>query len=179
MDIEELERLEALHQRGAISDTEFAAAKQRLLGDEEPAAEATSPPPVSARPRPWGMDEKTFATLLHLSPFSNYIAPGAGIVLPIVMWVMSKDESPWLDAHGKVVLNWMVSSLIYMIIGIVLFFFIIGIPLLFALWICDIIFSIIGAVRSNEGKVWNYPMAIPFFGLGREDLRPLSDNAEY
>ena len=65
------------------------------------------------RKKHWGMDEGAFCMLLHLSQLANFLVPFAGIVLPIVMWATEKDRSPKIDAHGKIVLNWMVSVFIY------------------------------------------------------------------
>ncbi len=61
----------------------------------------------------WGMNEKSFCMLLHLSQLAGMVLPGAGLVLPVVMWATEKDNSPLIDEQGKVVLNWMISSLLY------------------------------------------------------------------
>jgi uncharacterized Tic20 family protein len=90
------------------------------------------------------------------------IVPIAGIVLPVVIWQIKKDELPGMDAHGKNALNWIISELIYLVIAIVLTFVLIGIPLLAALCIAGIAFPIVAAVKANNGEVWKYPLAIPF-----------------
>ena len=113
--------------------------------------------------RYWGMDEPTFSMLLHLSSFLSIAVPFAGIVLPVVMWATNKNESPIIDAHGKNVINWMISFIIYAVVSVLLFLVIIGIPMLVALFICSIVFTIMGAVKANNGKVWKYPMSIQFF----------------
>lgn len=113
--------------------------------------------------RPWGMAENTFCMLLHLSQLAGYIIPLAGTILPIIMWATNKDQSEAVNKHGKVVFNWMISSFIYVLVGSILIIVIIGIPILIALGICSLIFIILGAVKANEGIVYNYPLAIPFF----------------
>ena len=42
---------------------------------------------------------------------------GVGIVAPIVMWLLSKDESRDANRHGLVIVNWMLSSLVYLVIS--------------------------------------------------------------
>jgi uncharacterized protein len=111
----------------------------------------------------WGMDEKSFCLLLHLSQLAGMILPGAGLVLPIVMWATEKDNSPLIDEHGKVVFNWMISSLIYSLVSGVLCFFLIGIPILVVLVILMVIFPIIGGIKANDRIVWKYPLSISFF----------------
>ncbi|WP_258807382.1 DUF4870 domain-containing protein [Pseudidiomarina sp. CB1] len=108
-------------------------------------------------------DERTFAMLLHLSQFLGYIIPFAGFIAPLVMWLIKKDESAYIDAHGKVVFNWIISAFIWGIIGVILVFVGIGILILIALGICHIVFAIIGAIRANDGIIQNYPLTIKFF----------------
>ncbi len=114
-------------------------------------------------PRPWGVDLPMFLTLMHLSLLTNYLAPGLGFILPIVMWATAKDRDPRIDAHGKVVLNWIISAAIYGVVFGILCIVLIGYPLLLVLAVANFAFSIIGAVKANAGKLWNYPGAIPFF----------------
>jgi uncharacterized Tic20 family protein len=45
---------------------------------------------------------------------------------------------------------------------VILILAIIGIPLLIALMVLMVVFPIIGAVKANDGKVWKYPLSIPF-----------------
>jgi len=111
------------------------------------------------------MNEKSFCLLLHLSQLAWMVIPGAGLVLPIVMWATEKDNSPLIDEHGKVVFNWMISSFIYSLVSGVLCFFIIGFPLLIVFLILVFVFPIIGGIKANEGIVWKYPLSISFFRI--------------
>ncbi len=113
--------------------------------------------------KPWGMDVNTFCMAMHLSQFAGFIVPFAGLVLPIVMWATNKDNHPIVDRHGKVILNWIISALIYGIISAILSIIFIGVLGFIALAICGIIFAILGAVKANEGIVWSYPLSIRFF----------------
>lgn len=114
--------------------------------------------------RPWDMEEKQFTVLMHISQFAGYIFPFAGYALPIVMWVLFKDKSEVINEHGKKIINWMISSIIYGVFFGILCFLLIGFPLLWALGICLIVFPILGAVKANEGIVWKYPGTINFLG---------------
>jgi len=112
--------------------------------------------------RPWGMDEKQYLLLMHLSQFAGYVFPLAGIILPIVMWSTNKDFSKHIDEHGKMIINFMISFFIYFIISFILVFVFIGFFLLIILGICSIVFTIIGAIRANEGRFYRYPLTIDF-----------------
>jgi uncharacterized Tic20 family protein len=120
-------------------------------------------PPPLAMQRHWGMEENTFCMLMHISGFTGILVPLAGWVLPIVMWATEKEKSQKVDAHGRNIFNAMISGLIYLVAGIILTYFCIGLIVLLALAVGVIVIPIIAAVKANQGIVWKYPLAIPFF----------------
>ncbi|MGB3533393.1 MAG: DUF4870 domain-containing protein [Microcoleaceae cyanobacterium] len=103
-----------------------------------------------------------WAMFLHFSVLASWVAPFAGLIVPIVIWQVKKKELPELDIHGKIVTNWIISQLIYIAISTILIFFLIGIPLLFAIFVASIIFPIIAGIKANNGKIWKYPLSIQF-----------------
>ena len=109
-------------------------------------------------------DEKQMGLFLHLSQLANLIAPPLGLIAPIVIWQMKKDQIPALDAHGKMVTNWIISSVIYWFVSAILVFvFLIGLIPMFGLMIAGIAFPIIGAIKANNtGELWEYPLTIKF-----------------
>jgi uncharacterized protein len=107
-------------------------------------------------------EQKQMGLILHLSQLANVFLFPIGIIVPIVIWQTQKDKMPGLDAHGKMVMNWMISSFIYGVVSIILVFFIIGIFTLIALGICGIVFPIIGGIKANNGELWEYPLTIKF-----------------
>lgn len=109
------------------------------------------------------MNAKQWAMVLHFSVFAVFLIPLAGLVVPIVIWQTKKTDIPEIDAHGKVVVNWIISSIIYLIVCLALSFILIGIPLLIALGVVMIAFPIIGGIRADNGELWVYPLSIQFF----------------
>ena len=107
-------------------------------------------------------EQKQMGLFLHLSQFANLILFPIGIILPIVLWQTQKDKMPALDAHGKMVVNWMISSTIYAIVSIVLMLVLIGFLTILAVGIMGIVFPIIGAIKANNGEFWEYPLTIKF-----------------
>ncbi len=101
--------------------------------------------------------------LLHLSQLANFLVPLGGLIVPIVIWQVKKTELPGIDVHGKIVVNWIISALLYGIGCFILFFLLIGIPMLVALGIIAIIFPIVGGIKANNGEAWKYPLSITFF----------------
>jgi uncharacterized Tic20 family protein len=107
-------------------------------------------------------DQRQMGLFLHLSQLLNVILPPAGIIAPIILWQIQKDKMPALDAHGKMVANWLISSLIYFVISLVLSLVLIGILGLIAFGIMGVVFPIIGAIKANNGELWEYPLTIKF-----------------
>jgi len=160
---DELDKLHRLHAAGALSDDEYARAKDRLLSTPPSAPPPPSPPAPSAPPAAASLQPNQWAMLLHVSQFAGYvIVPLAGLVVPVIIWQIKKGEDPQLDAHGKVVINWILSALIYGLVCVPLCFVLIGIPLLLALAVAAVVFPIVGCIKAGNGEVWPYPMSMTF-----------------
>ena len=159
---DELQKLQELHQSGAISDDEFSLAKAKLLHEPPPLSGGPPSPLADASPSSAEQQARQWAMFLHLSQFAGFLVPLAGLVLPIVLWQLKKAEMPGIDAHGRVVVNWIISAVIYAIAGALLVFVFVGIPLLIALGVVGIIFPIVGGVKASNGELWRYPLSIKF-----------------
>jgi uncharacterized protein len=162
---DELEKLHQLHRTGALSDEEFAKAKAALLEPTPPAlasagirAGLPDSPPVARE-----QETRQWAMFLHLSVFAGYLVPFADLVLPIVIWQLKKEQLPGIDVHGRIVVNWIISAIIYAVVCVLLIFIVIGIPLLIALGVIGIVFPVVGAIKASNGKAWKYPMSISVF----------------
>lgn len=105
---------------------------------------------------------RQWAMFLHLSQLSSLLIPLAGLIAPIIIWQVKKTELPSIDEHGKIVANWIISAIIYGVVGFVLTFVLIGTLVLFALLVVTIVFPIIGGIKANNGEVWKYPLTIEF-----------------
>lgn len=110
----------------------------------------------------WGMPLKQFTVFMHVAQFATFIIPLAGYVLPFVMWFQYKDQNETIDEHGKNIINWLISSLIYLAIAGILCVILVGFLLLPAVGICMIVFPILGAIKANEDQAWKYPITINF-----------------
>ena len=108
------------------------------------------------------MNSRQWAMLLHFSLLAGFIVPILGLIVPIVIWQLKKTELPEIDAHGKVVVNWIISAIIYGVACLLLSIIYIGIPFLFVLTALCVIFPIIGGIKANNGELWNYPLSIQF-----------------
>jgi hypothetical protein len=107
-------------------------------------------------------EQKQMGLFLHLSQLLNIVIPFAGVVAPVVLWQVKKDEMPQLDVHGKMVANWLISSLIYFVVSLILMIVIVGILGVIAVGIMSVVFPIIGGIKANNGELWEYPLTIKF-----------------
>ena len=91
-------------------------------------------------------DEKLFAMLIYVTSFFTTL------IGPLVIWLVKRDESKYVDFHGKEYLNFVISYFIYGIVSTVLMVVIIGFILLPVVGIAAFIFTIIAAVKAFQGE---------------------------
>ena len=108
-------------------------------------------------------DDRTFGMLAHL------LGAFTSIVGPLVIWLIKKEESPFVDDQGKEAVNFQITIglgyLVLMVISIPLGMIpVIGACALMLLWpalgVAGVIFSILGCLKANEGVLYRYPVAL-------------------
>ncbi|MCK4340889.1 MAG: DUF4870 domain-containing protein [Phycisphaerae bacterium] len=113
-----------------------------------PVSYASGPPPPNKEQRAWGM-------ACHLLALVGFLGP-------LIMWLIKKDEHPFVDDQGKEALNFQISVLIYAVGCGFLVIVLIGLLLLPALGIFNLVMIIIATVRANDGEYYRYPLCIRF-----------------
>jgi uncharacterized Tic20 family protein len=111
--------------------------------------------PPSLPPSAVTQDEKTLGIIMHV-----LCLVGFPILGPLIVWLIKKDQSSYLDQQGRELLNFQISYLLYALASGVLCLVLIGIPLLFAVGIATLVLTIIGVVSASEGKVYRFPLTI-------------------
>jgi uncharacterized Tic20 family protein len=107
-------------------------------------------------------EERGLAALTHLSGLSGYVVPLGGVLVPIIIWFVKKDESPVVASIAKqaVLLNVVVFILIA--VTLILWITIILIPLVIAFWLllglAAVVLPIVGAVKAWDGRYYLYPV---------------------
>lgn len=102
-------------------------------------------------------DERMFATFAHLAIIAGFVVPLGNVIAPLVIWLTQRDKSDYVDIHAKEALNFQITVTILAFGGLILSFIIIGIPLLIMLGLACLVFSILGAIKANEGEMYEYP----------------------
>ncbi|MEN8138620.1 MAG: DUF4870 domain-containing protein [Bacteroidota bacterium] len=107
--------------------------------------------------------DNQFLMLTHISQLAGLILPSlGGIIIPIVIWMSKKDEIYDLDRHGKDIINFQLSMLLWGIISFLLFFIFIGYILLVIIGLISVIYPIVNAIKVNDGRPYHYPLTIKF-----------------
>lgn len=119
----------------------------------EPQPAPSPAPAAGAEP---SKDDRTMAMLAHL------LALVLGILGPLIIWLIKKDQSAFVDDQGKEALNFQIAVLIAFAASgaITLVTCGFGFPLAMAIWIANIVFVIIGGLKANEGVAYRYPLTL-------------------
>src|SRR6478752_75121 len=104
---------------------------------------------------------RTWCVLCHASALLGLFFHFLGHIFgPLIVWLLKRGDASEIDAHGKESLNFQISMLIYDAIAAILCIFLIGIPILIALWVANTVLVIIASVKASEGKFYQYPFTI-------------------
>lgn len=104
--------------------------------------------------------ERTWGMVAHLAALAGFIIPFGNIIGPLVIWLMKKDESEFVDDQGKESLNFQISVSIYCLVSALLIIILIGVFLLIAIGILMLVLVIVAAVKANSGEKFRYPLTI-------------------
>jgi uncharacterized Tic20 family protein len=106
-------------------------------------------------------DAKNWATLTQLSALVMFLGIPA-VIGPLVVWLIKRDDDPFIDYSGKEALNFNISFLIYGVVAAFLIILLIGLillPIVFVVWL---VLVIVAAVKTSNGEYYRYPLTIRF-----------------
>jgi uncharacterized Tic20 family protein len=101
--------------------------------------------------------------ITHLTQLLTYLTGFGGLVAPLIIWVTQKDKVEGMDAHGKAILNFQFSIIIYSILSIPLILvFGLGILTLILIGILAFVMPIVNAIKASNGELPSYPLSLNF-----------------
>lgn len=151
MKYEDLKTLDELREKGSITEEEYQREKAKILNEGTTYNYSRKPL--------FGMSENSYLMLMHVSQFAGILVPFAGFIIPILLWISNKDTNVKVDMHGKNILNFMISFLIY---AAILTITLIGIPFAIIVGVVYVVFVILASIKANNGEYWKYPFTIEF-----------------
>jgi uncharacterized protein len=107
-------------------------------------------------------DEKSWGMYAHLAALAGLVVPGGSLVGPLIVWMIKKDEMPFVDRHGKEEVNFQLNILILALITIpiVLITFGIAFFLPIAVGILGAVMPVIAGMKANNGEEYQYPYIV-------------------
>lgn len=116
----------------------------------------------SGRPvcTPLSEQDRIIGVVMHLWWLAMLLPPGPlALGLPIALWLWRRKENPWLDDHGREVLNFAISQLVLTLLLVISF---IGWILLPVLWLVGIVSFVRGGIAAGRGEYFRYPITFRF-----------------
>ena len=107
-------------------------------------------------------EERTWGMLCHLTALAGCIIPFGNIIGPLIVYSVKRQEFPLVEDQGKEVLNFQITLTIALLVSFVLYLVIIGVFLSIAIGLVALVFTIIGALKANQGEYFRYPLTIRF-----------------
>jgi uncharacterized Tic20 family protein len=107
--------------------------------------------------------DKQLIVLTHLSQLLTYVTGFGGLIVPLIIWFTQKDKVLGIDEHGKAIINFQLSILLFSIISIpAILLFGLGILMLISIGVLAFVLPIVNALNVSNGRPINYFMTIPF-----------------
>jgi uncharacterized Tic20 family protein len=101
--------------------------------------------------------DRNYAIAMHLTPLAGF-AFFLFVLTPIVLWLIRRDKSAFVDDHGREVVNLMISAVVFAASSI----FVITVPFV-VIWVVMMLVNLIrGAIAASNGEYFRYPMIIRF-----------------
>lgn len=105
-------------------------------------------------------ESRMWAMLAHLSALSGFVIPFGSIIGPLIIWLIKRDEMSFVDDQAKEALNFNISIAIYGLVSAVLILVVVGFLMLAVIGIVWLVFTVVAAVKANEGVAYRYPLTL-------------------
>lgn len=99
-------------------------------------------------------DDRNIAVLTHLGGIFFSFVPG------LVVWLLKKDDNPYIAAQAREALNFQITLLIAYMVSSGLMVVLIGFVLLGAVWLANIILCVVAAAKTSQGADYRYPFTL-------------------
>jgi uncharacterized Tic20 family protein len=99
----------------------------------------------------------------HMIALVGLLGNGLGFLVgPLIVWLVKRDDHPFLDEQGKEAVNFQITMMGAIIVCIPLIFVAIGLVLMPLIGIFDVVLTIIAGIKAANGEHWRYPLTIRF-----------------
>lgn len=106
-------------------------------------------------PRDVSSDARGWSVAAHLLPLVGFYILGT-----LFIWLIKRDEDPFVEFNSREALNFQLSMLIYGLVSALLVIVLIGFVLILAVGIFSFVMAIVAAVKAANGELYRYPLTI-------------------
>ncbi len=116
--------------------------------------------PINVTPRsPFDSGHRLLTVMCHASALI-----GLGIILPLIVYLVTKHDNPAVEAHAAETFNFHLSYCLWALLCVPLTFILIGAPLIFLIGIAAVVLAIIGIVKAADDELYRYPVTLRVLG---------------
>ncbi len=106
-------------------------------------------------------DARNWAMFSHLAALVGFLGNGVGFIVgPLVVWLVKRDDHPFIDEQGKEALNFQITMFIAFFVSGILVFVGIGLILLLILGALEIVMPIVAGMKAKDGVHYRYPLTL-------------------
>ena len=108
-------------------------------------------------------EDRSLIVIAHLSQLVTLLTGFGSLILPLILWITQKEKVYQMDTHGKNIINFQLSLIVYCIICVpLILLFGLGILGFIVLGIIAIVCPVINAIKASNGETPTYPFTFNF-----------------
>ena len=89
----------------------------------------------------------------HLSQLLTCVTGVGGLIVPLIIWLTQKDKIADMDLHGKSIINFQLSLIVWAVLSIPLIILLgLGVAMLILIGIVSVIFPVLNAIKASNGE---------------------------
>jgi uncharacterized Tic20 family protein len=106
--------------------------------------------------------ERAWVTAIHATSLVGFVIPLGNVIAPLVLWLISRRISPFVDEQGREALNFNLSIVLYAVIAGILILLPVGLVILIATAGMLLVLPVVATIQGARGEEFHYPAAIGF-----------------
>lgn len=107
-------------------------------------------------------DERTWGILVHATAFVGFVFPFGNILAPLIVWVIKKEDSQFVDENGRQAVNFQITWTIFLVIAAASILVLIGLVLLPIVGLAWLILVVLATINASNEEVYEYPLTFEF-----------------
>ena len=147
-------------------DPEVVETNVKTVEPSIPISSPVQPPPAPVRALdqhiPANTQPTSLGAVMHLLGFAGLFFPFGNIFAPLILWLVKRGDSSYIDSVGKEVINFQISYTIYLTVSLILCKVWIGLILFPVIGLMWMIFMVVATVKAGKGGEYRYPLTFRF-----------------